>query len=142
MEPKETNENQVHAPDLSGEEMKMPENGTMTPATTKKDPSPVNGLVIALLAILLIAILAGMYYWFSQLTTAVEEPAPAVERPSAAENNEPESTTAEAAVETQGALSTSDEISAIEADIEATDLDGLDAELNAIDAELDAALNE
>jgi hypothetical protein len=142
MEPKETNENQVHAPDLSGEEMKMPENGTMAPDTTKKDSSPVNGLVIALLAVLLIAILAGMYYWFSQLTTAIEVPTPAVERPSDAENNEPESTTAEAAVETQGALSTSDEIAAIEADIEATDLDGLDAELNAIDAELDAALNE
>lgn len=142
MDPKETNDNPIQAPDLSGEEMKMPENSTSTTPPTKEDSNAVSGLVIAVLAILLIAILGGMYVWFSQLTNEVAAPAPAVERPTAEENNEPESTTAEAAVATQGALSTSDEIAAIEADIEATDLDGLDAELTAIDAELDAALNE
>lgn len=138
----ETNENGVQAPDLTGEEMKMPENSTVTPTRTDDESTPVNGIIIAVLAILLIAILAGMYYWFSQLTNQVEIPAPVVERPTAEENNEPESTTAEATVETQSALSTSDEIAAIEADIEATDLDALDAELTAIDAELEAALSE
>ena len=140
MDPKETNENPVHAPDLSSEEMKMPENATLT--AVAKESTPVNGLVIALLAILLIAILAGMYYWFTQLTNEVVILDTEIERPTDEENNEPESTTAEAAVETQGALSTSDEIAAIEADIEATDLDALDAELIAIDAELEAALSE
>ncbi len=140
MDPKEMNDTHVQAPDLTGEEMKMPENSQLSNSAASKESAPLHGLVIALLAILLIAILAGMYYWFSQLTTQVE--APAVERPTAEENNEPESTTAEAAVETQAALSTSDEIAAIEADIEATDLDTLDAELTAIDAELEAALSE
>lgn len=132
--------NTVGAPDLSGEEMKMPENSNPPSETGGDTPSPVNGIVIAILALLLIFILGGMYYWFSQLT--IEAEAPAAERPTAEENNEPESTTAEAAVETQTALSTSDEIAAIEADIAATDLESLDAELNAIDAELEAAMDE
>ena len=133
----------AQAPDLSNEEMKMPEN--MGTHIVQKAPSntPVNGIIIAVLAVLLILILGGMYYWFSQLTEQASTlNAPAIERPSAQENNEPESTTAEAAVETQQALSTSDEITAIEADIAATDLDGLDSELNAIDAELNAAIDE
>jgi len=137
----EQNQNVAQAPDLSNEEMKMPEN--MGAHVTPKAPSatPVNGIIIAILALLLIIILGGMYYWFSQLTSQLPA-APAVERPTAEENNEPESTTAEAAVETQAALSTSDEIVAIEADIEATNLETLDAELTAIDAELEAAMNE
>ena len=136
-------EQQVHAPDLSQEEMKMPENSVRSAAPKAATQTPVNGIVIIVLALLLIFILGGMYYWFSQLTGQTASPiAPMVERPTAQENNEPESTTAEAAVETQQALSTSDEIIAIEADIEATDLDSLDAELNAIDAELEAALSE
>jgi len=136
-------ENSVaQAPDLSNEKMKMPENvGTAQVQKTEVD-APVNGIIIAVLAVLLIFILGGMYYWFSQLTTQVVPPAPAIERPSAEANNEPESTTAEAAVQTQSALSTSDEIAAIEADIAATDLESLEAELNAIDAELEAALSD
>jgi len=128
----------VGAPDLSGEEMKMPENSTMAEETGKASPSPVNGIIIAILALLLIFILGGMYYWFSQMTVEI----PAAEQPTAEVDNELESTTAEAALETPEVLSTSDEILAIEADIEATDLDSLDAELDAIDAELEAAMNE
>lgn len=142
MDPEQTTTPQ--APDLSQEEMKMPENSVASHAIVEPSQTPVNGIIIAILALLLVSILAGMYYWFSQLTNQPRTttlPTP-VERPTAEENNEPESTTAEAAVETQAALSTSDEIAAIEADIEATDLDSLDAELNAIDAELEAALNE
>jgi hypothetical protein len=134
----------VHAPDLSQEEMKMPESSMSHNTTGAPTAAPVNGIIIVILALLLIFILGGMYYWFSQLTGQTASPiAPTtIERPTVEENNEPESTTAEAAVETQAALSTSDEIAAIEADIEATDLDSLDAELTAIDAELEAALNE
>ena len=58
----------------------------------------------------------------------------------AEENNEPESTTADAQVQALETVSTSNEIEAIEADIESTDLDELDAELEAIDAELDAEI--
>jgi len=144
MDPKETNDTPVQAPDLTGEEMKMPENMKVESDPAEEKSDPVHGLVIILLAVLLIAILTGMYFWFTQLTTVNELVVPELnaERPTAEENNEPESTTAEAAVETQNALSTSDEITAIEADIEATDLDALDAELTAIDAELEAALSE
>lgn len=135
-------ENQpMQAPDLSHEEMKMPENSVVHSAPKSSKQTPVNGIIIVVLALLLILILGGMYYWFSQLTTAVTPTPAPIDRPTAEENNEPESTTAEAAVETGQALSTSDEIAAIEADIEATDLDSLDAELNAIDAELEAALS-
>lgn len=133
---------QVQAPDLSGEEMKMPENSDTPTTPSPEHETSVSGFVIAILALLLICILAGMYYWFSQLTAQVANVEPTSDRPTAEENNEPESTTAEAAVETQGALSTSDEIAAIEADIEATDLDALDAELTIIDAELEAELSE
>ena len=129
------------APDLSGEEMKLPENSAPQATANETRAVPVNGIVIVILALLLIFLLGGMYYWFSQLTANVVVEAPVVERPTAEENNEPESTTAEAAVEIQNTMSTSDEIIAIEADIAATDLDSLEAELNAIDAELDAAMN-
>lgn len=135
-------DNEVLAPDLSNEEMKMPENSTLGATPVAEHRTPVNAIIIAILALLLIFILGGMYYWFSQLTAQTEVNPSPTERPTAEENNEPESTTAEAAVETQQALSTSDEIAAIEADIQATDLDALDAELTAIDAELEAALSE
>ena len=140
MDPK-TETKEIHAPDISHEEMKMPENSPMGVAPAENRQAPVNGIIIAVLALLLIFILGGMYYWFSQLT-AQTVVTPAAERPTAEANDEPESTTAEAAVKTQAALSTSDEIAAIEADIAATDLDSLDAELTAIDAELDAAMEE
>ena len=140
MDPKDTQSTPVQAPDLSDEEMKMPENSNLASAP-EEESSPLNGVIIVLLALVLIGILAGMYFWFSQLTTQIETPAPVIERPSAEENNEPESDNAEAAVEIQSALSTSDEIAAIEADIAATDIDSLDAELNAIDAELEAAMS-
>jgi flagellar basal body-associated protein FliL len=139
----EQEQNTAQAPDLSNEEMKMPENMGTHPIQKAPSNTPVNGIIIAVLAVLLIAILGGMYYWFSQLTEqATSMATPEIERPTAEENNEPESTTAEAAVETQQAMSTSDEISAIEADIAATNLNELDAELNAIDAELNAAIEE
>lgn len=100
-----------------------------------------NGPILILLVVLLIAILGGMYRWFVILNNDV----PTINaglRPSAAENNEPESTTAEARVEAMGIVSSSDEIPAIEADIESTDLDSMESELDAIEAELDAALQE
>lgn len=131
-------EKNIQVPDFSGEEMKMPENTDVQPEVVEKT-SPVNGPLLVGLAVTLIIILGGMYYWFSTMTTT---PAPAPTRPTQEQNNEPESTTAEAQVETMQAVSTSDEIAAIEADVEATNLESLDAELNAIDAEMEAAFQE
>ncbi len=136
------NEDQnIQVPNFEGEEMKMPENTDARPTVPEERSSIINGPLLFGLAVLLIAILGGMYYWFSTLTTAPVT-TPAIERPTPEENNEPESTTAEAAVDTMLTTSPSDEITAIEADVEATNLDNLDAELNAIDAEFEAALEE
>ena len=101
--------------------------------------SIANGPILLLLIVLLLAILGGMYRWFVILEKEVPT-FPSSLRPSAALNNEPESTTAEAQVEAYGVVSTSDEIPAIEADIEGTNLDSLEGELDAIEAELDAAI--
>lgn len=139
----EPDNNTPQAPDFSQEEMKLPANLRSVPATEDKH-SPLSGGIIVVLLFILLFILGGLYVWFTELITlptATSESTPIVERPTAAENNEPESTTAEAAVATQQALSTSDELIAIEADILATDLESLDAELDAIDAEFEAALN-
>ena len=103
--------------------------------------SIANGPILVLLVILLLAILGGMYRWFVLLDNDI--PAiPAGLRPSAEENNEPESTSAEARAEAMGVVSNSNEIPAIEADIDSTELDTLESDLNAIEAELDAALEE
>jgi hypothetical protein len=98
-----------------------------------------NGPVLAVLILVLLILLGGLYYWFITLSVAPSM-APTPIRPTAEQNNEPESTTAEVQTETLGVMSTSNELDAIEADVEATNLDTLDAELQAIDAELEAAL--
>jgi uncharacterized protein HemX len=128
----------VQKPDFEGEEMKMPENTATQQAASESTNDIINGPLLVVLAVLLVAILGGMYYWFSTMTTPAPEPV--IERPTPEQNNEPESTTAEAQTDIMLTTSPSDEITAIEADIEATDFDNLDAELQAIDAELEAAL--
>lgn len=121
------------------EEMKMPENAS--PAFEIEEKPAVRGPVILLLGVLLLAVLIGLVWWFMNLTgnQAVNTAPTPIQRPTAAENNEPESTTAEAQTDNLGVVSSSDEIAAIEADIEATDIEALDAELGAIEAELDSA---
>jgi hypothetical protein len=104
--------------------------------------SVTNGPILILLIALLLSVLGGMYYWFNVIRTNTPVIAPTILRPSAAENNEPESTTAEAQVEAYGVVSNSDEIPAIESDVEGTNLDSLDAELDAIESEIDKALSE
>lgn len=120
----------------------MPENTASSVEETveKEEPSTlINGPLLLMLTVLLILILGAMYFWFGTLATTAPTPATqTTERPTVDENNEPESTTAEAQAETMLTTSTSDEISAIEADIEATDLEGLNAEMLAIEAEMDA----
>lgn len=130
-------DHKIMEPTFEGEEMKMPESTGPQTAEERPESTVINGPLLIILAVLLITILGGMYYWLSTLTPT---PAPEVMRPTAEENNEPESTTAEAQADMMGVVSPSDEIEAIEADLDATNLDSLDAELQAIDAEIDAAL--
>ncbi|MFT7507007.1 MAG: hypothetical protein ACI92I_000144 [Acidimicrobiales bacterium] len=130
-------------PVVTPNEMKMPEEAFGGSSITTEEPTTHLGIILGVLIVLLILILSGLYLWTTTLTS--EAPivnTPVVERPTAEENNEPESTKAEAEVETLQAVSTSDEIDAIEADIESTNFDELDAEMEAITAELDAALEE
>lgn len=116
--------------------MKMPEHQVYEPE------SITNGPILILLIALLLAVLGGMFYWFTMLDKGGVVITPTSLRPTAEQNNEPESTTAEARTEAYGVVSTSDEIPAIEADVEGTNLDSLDGELDAIEAEIDAALEE
>lgn len=122
--------NQV--PSVDESELKIPEQ-IETPAPAR---SPLTVVIIVLLVAILLALLVGLYIWSTTLTA----PAPIeTERPTAEENNEPESTTVEATVDTLQAVSTSNEIDAIEADLDATFITDLDTEFTAIEAELDAA---
>lgn len=127
---------------VAGEELKMPED-TFTPSSAAFEPdkSAHLGAILGILIVVLVLILGGLYLWGMTMSTeSLLEVENTMERPTAEENNEPESSNAEAEVETMGAVSTSNSIEAIEADIESTDLDALDAELNAIETELDASL--
>jgi hypothetical protein len=132
--------NEVQVPNYEGEKMKMPENSVIKNEMTEES-TVVSSPILITLTVLLVIILGGMYYWFNTINSEVPVITPDIERPTAAENNEPESTTAEAQVETMQTTSTSDEIEAIEADLEATNLDSLDSELQAIDAEFEAEVS-
>lgn len=124
------------AHDFSKEELKMPEESFGTIAT--EEHSSHLAVILGLLIVFLMLILAGLYIWgeYLQEPPVAQQVTLPVTRPTAEENNEPESTNAEAEVETMSALSTSDEISAIEADIAGTNVDNLMSEETAIEAEL------
>jgi hypothetical protein len=143
MDENKQNAPQEQEPVVAEEEMVMPKENPLDVVTAAaEDKAGQLGIILGVLIVVLVLILGGLYIWGSTIGAGnTVEAIPAADRPTAEENNEPESTNAEAEVETMGALSTSNEIEAIEADIESTDLDALDAELDAIDAELDAALN-
>jgi flagellar basal body-associated protein FliL len=131
--------NKVVEPDFEGEEMKMPVIGNNLPNVQTAASSTLTIPIIILLFLILVAILGGLYYWYKVVTTPVAA-LPDTTRPSAAQNNEPESTTAEARTQTQGVVSTSDELSAIRADLDSTNLTDLDTEVVPIKAEMNAAL--
>lgn len=104
-----------------------------------KKPSQF-GVIIGILITILALILMGLYIWSQTIVNTPLPIAPTPQRPTAAENNEPESTDAEARAEVLDIVSTSDELSAIEADLESTQIDGMETDLNAIDLEMNATL--
>ncbi len=93
------------------------------------------GVVIAVLAIMLIALFAGLIYWYVVANREIPI-APTPSRPTYETNKEPESTNASAQVDGFGVVSTSDELGSIEADLESTNLDSLEAEMTQIDEEV------
>ncbi len=133
-------DHKIQEPNFEGLEMKMPKNGALQAPDADAGSSIISGPLLLILALLLVLILGGMYYWFSTLTTTPALSTPEVARPTPEQNNEPESTTAEAQTDMMLVTSPSDELSAIEADLEATNLDSLDAELQNIETELEASL--
>jgi hypothetical protein len=127
-------------PHFEGEKMKMPSEAISSGVENRAE-GETRGAFIIVLFIALVVILAGLFYWYyTSLQTPVT--APEASRPTLETNKEPETTTATAQVESYGAMSTSDELTAIEADLESTSLDSLDAELLQIDTELESAVIE
>ncbi len=132
-----TNNQPVSEPNFEGEEMKIP--ATMkVAAAAPTNASLVSGPILILLFAILLALLGGIYYWY---TILMSEPiiAPAT-RPTAEMNNEPESTTAEARTGATDVVSTSDELDAIQADIESTRFEDIDDGFTAVENELGGAL--
>jgi cytoskeletal protein RodZ len=124
-------------PTFTNEELKMPEE-----AFGSSGPLPQSshfGIVLGALILILTTILIGLYVWAKTLqgNMALVEQIPESSRPTAEENNEPESTNAEADVQVLETQSTSDELGPIEADLESTNTETFEAEINAIDAELE-----
>ncbi len=126
-------------PTFTKEELKMPQEHFGAHELLDDSPSYF-GIIISVLIVALMCILGGLYAWSEILQKDINLPMlqTPTQRPTAEQNNEPESANAEATVETLGALSTSDEIDAIEADLESTLLSNetLDADLQAVEAEL------
>lgn len=120
---------------FSKDELKMPQEhfGVV------EEHSSHLGIILGILIVFLMLLLAGLYVWGVYLQEQQSAPVlpPTVERPTAEENNEPESTNAEADVDTITAISTSDEMGPIESDLNSTTiLPTLDADISAIGAEL------
>lgn len=126
-------DDELYIPD---EEMKVPEAARLQPEPGGDWGKRLVTVLSISIAFTLLA-LAGLYLYDRFLTApdAAEPAAPA--RPTAAENQEPESPTARAEVDTMQALSPSDNLSTIITDLENTNLNNLDAELTTIDNELE-----
>ena len=95
------------------------------------------GPVLAVMLVILALILGGLYLWGS---TLVEPEVNSAKAQRVIPNNEPETRRANADAKILETVSSSDELSAIEADLMSTNLGSLDADLNAAERELDAAL--
>jgi hypothetical protein len=131
------NETTINEPDFAGAEMKIPTSmKTAAPDTT--NTSLVNGPILILLFAILVALLGGIYYWYTILMS--EQIIPPASRPTPEQNNEPESTTAEARTGATDIVSTSDELDALQADIESTNFDDIADGFTAIENELGGAL--
>lgn len=129
----------VIEPNFEGEEMKIPEGVVETEAPVVPSKSILNTTLIVLLTAVLIAIFAGLGYWYTLvMNTPLTDTT--IEEPTTPETVQDETPSEETTNTKNNNLSNSDEIEAIEADINNTELEELDRELDQIDAELEAEL--
>jgi flagellar basal body-associated protein FliL len=128
----------TNEPNFEGDKMKAPSSNISVSAEDITIKESKGTFIIIMVAALLV-ILVGLFFWYKSTQTMLEPVATPV-RPTAEMNQEPETTTAEAQVDSFSALSTSDELGAIEADLESTNLTNLEIELQQIDAELEASV--
>lgn len=123
------------APEIDTTAEHVPEENLMEKHHTHMGP------VLGALIVALVLILVGFYLWGSQLSKNAElidtMPAPT---PVPFQNTEPETPRDAADAQTLETVSSSDEISAIEADLESTNLDTLTDGLDQAERELDAGL--
>jgi len=107
---------------------------TQSKPVAEQSPVGFRIFLIALIVVL-VCILAGLLAWLFLLQQPLTTPTPSPVRPTAEQNNEPESSTAEAAVTTLEAMSPSTEIDAIATDLEGTtivDLEPLFVDIEAM----------
>lgn len=130
--------NKVIEPNFEGEEMKLPTVGKFKAAPPTRNQSLLSLPIIVLLFLILISILGGLYYWYLLVTKP--EVLDTVLRPTTEQNNEPESTTAEARVGVTDVVSTSDDVEAIRADLESTQFEDINTLTAPIESELNAAV--
>ena len=133
------NKRPIIEPDFENDEMHAPSSRVSTPLPAPVAPRLLSAPIIILLFLILIAILAGFYYWYT-LVMQDQLVSNANTRPTAEENNEPESTTAEARTGLMDVVSTSDELEAIAADAQSTNLEDLTSEITPIETDLEAAI--
>jgi hypothetical protein len=113
----------------------IPKEALKFPSAQVDQPHTFKWLLIALVFVLAAILIALVVWLFMLQDNPAPTPTPLTERPTAEENNEPESTTAEVAAETQQVMSPSTEISSIETDIlstQAIDLEPLFADIEAM----------
>ncbi len=103
------------------------------PTSTTNTIHTHTGSILAVLVIMLVLILGGLYLWGGALSNKVP-----VVTPEPIVNNEPETPRAVADTQILETLSPSDDIGAIEADINSTNFDSLDTDFTAIDTEIDS----
>lgn len=90
-------------------------------------------MILALVVVVTVVIVGVLYVWGSQLS-----PNDLVDKDLTQKytNNEPETPRAKADVQASTVLSSSDEVSAIEADITSTNVSGVDTDIETMNAEI------
>ena len=129
----------VIEPNFEGEEMRLPTVGTTRATAPTTTQSLLTWPIIILLFLILVAILGGLSYWYLLVTKP--EMLDTITRPTAEQNNEPESTTNEARAGFTDVISTSDEPDAIRADLESTQFEDINTLTAPIESELNAAVS-